>query len=268
MAPTTRGREHESGGQQQGQQQDIAGQENIAPPTVTSIEAMFAQMMARLDEMSTRLGALEARSRPSSPVHQTATPQSTPQAPQQQVTQQATQPATQVTTVHEDKRWRPEDVGYFDGTGDVYAFIDRLKSVANNKNKGVNLVQTNLITVLKDKAFNWYHYELSDHTKWGYNTNVLIDPWCDALVDRFGPSHKELVARLEAYQYTRKDAANRKDATEFIQEVMKITKGLKWPQQEGLITAFHHFEAGLQRDLDPPSDLTSFIKHVQLRQEA
>ncbi|KAF6222872.1 hypothetical protein HO133_000923 [Letharia lupina] len=50
---------------------------------------------------------------------------------------------------------------------------------------------------------------------------------------------------------------------------MKITKGLKWNQQDGLMTAFHHFEPGLQRDLDPPNaGLTHFIKQVQLRQGA
>lgn len=33
------------------------------------------------------------------------------------------------------------------------------------------------------------------------------------------------------------------------------------------MTAFHHFEAGLQRDLDPPTlGLTQFIKQVQIRQ--
>ena len=256
--------------QQEAEKQAAGHTEDTTPPS-TSTEAMFAQLMARFDEMSLRLGALEAKSSaatslgsPFTPQQlQQGTPQMTPQA-SQQGTQQATQP------VLEDKRWRPEDVGYFDGTGDVYAFIDRLKSVATNKSKGVNLVQTNLVTVLKDKAFNWYHYELSAETKGIYNMNILIDPWCDALIERFGPSHKELVARLEACQYTRKDAANRKDATEHIQEIMKITKGLKWNQEDSLMTAFHHFEAGLQRDLDPPSQggLTSFIKQVQLRQEA
>lgn len=60
----------------------------------------------------------------------------------------------------------------------MYAFIDRLSSVANNPNKGVKLVQTNLVIVLKDKAFNWYHYELTNDTKGIYNMNLLIELWC------------------------------------------------------------------------------------------
>lgn len=227
--------------------------------TVSITSTMNTKLYALEERMNTRIDAI---SRPSSPGDiaplDGIAPQMTPQ--------QSHQPPQVIQPAHEDKRWRPEEVGYFDGTGDVYTFIDRLNSVAANK--GVKLVQTNLITTLKDKAFNWYHYELSKDTKDIYNLNALITLWCNAFIARFGPSHKELVARLEVCQYTRKDAANRKDVTEFIQEVMKITKYLQWPQQDGLMTAFHHFEAGLQRDLNPPSDLTSFIKQVQLRQEA
>ena len=43
----------------------------------------------------------------------------------------------------------------------------------------------------------------------------------------------------------------------------------KWGRQESLDTAFHHFDAQLQRDLEPPnSGLTNFIKQVQMRQES
>lgn len=256
MAPTLRGQPQQEPGQS----------DNTFFVTIPELEAMMQRIVVNMidnmtameERMNTKLAAL---SRPSSftPLGGTV-PQMT--------SQQSTQPQQTIQQVHEDKRWRPEEVGYFDGTGDVYIFIDRLNSVAANK--GVKLVQTNLITTLRDKAFNWYHYELSKETKDIYNLNILITSWCNALKERFGPSHKDLVARLEVCQYTRKDAANRKDATEFIQEVMKITKYLHWPQQDGLMSAFHHFEAGLQRDLDPPAngDLTSFIKQVQLRQEA
>ena len=51
---------------------------------------------------------------------------------------------------------------------------------------------------------------------------------------------------------------------------MRFTKGLKWNQEDGLMTAFHHFEAGLQRDLESPGQgvLLKFIKQVQLRRSA
>ena len=227
----------------------------------TQMSAQMAQLTAMMTAMNARMEALETRSRSPTP-----TPQTAPQTTVPQTTPQATQPATQ----GEDKRWRPEEVGYFDGTGDVFAFTDRLYSTASQKT--VKLVQGNLVSVLQSTAFNWYHYELSQETKGTYNLNTRIDPWCDALIKRFGPTHSQLMTQLEACQYTRKDAAEKKDATAYIQEVMRITKGLDWAQKDGLMTAFHHFEAGLQRDLDPPGTskeaLTEFIKQVQLRQSA
>ena len=107
---------------------------------------MLAQMMEMkemMKNMSMRMEVIEARSRPITPT--SAFTISAPPAPQVLSTQSATS---------NDKRWRPEEVGYFDGSGDVYAFIDRLSSIVTNK--GVRLVQINLVTVLKDKVFNWY----------------------------------------------------------------------------------------------------------------
>ena len=148
----------------------------------------------------------------------------------------------------------------------MYAFVNRLSSIITNK--GIKLIQTNLITLFKNTAFNWYHYELSNVIKWTLNTNALLNSWCQTLIERFGFNHSKLMIQLEAYQYTRKNAFNKKNATIYIQDIIKITKDLKWNQQDGLMTAFHHFESGLQRDLDPPEGLTQFIRQVQLRQEA
>lgn len=93
-------------------------------------------------------------------------------------------------------------------------------------NKGAKLVVTNISTLLKEKAFNWYQYELPEVTKWALNSSLILDPWCQALIERFRPSHSDLMTQLEACHYTRKDAANKKDATVYIQDVMRITKGL------------------------------------------
>ena len=248
---------------------------DISSLTMESIQAMMdrvtlnlnSTMNANMIAMEERMNAkIEAnRSRPSSPAPQ-MTPQQSTQSQSQSTPKavQATQPAA---VQSDDKRWRPEEIGYFDGSSDkVYAFTDRLTSVAASKS--VKLIQTNLVTVLQETAFSWYHIELEDHIRFAYNTSTSIDPWCQALIRRFGPTQNELMKQLEECHYTRKDAANKKDATVYIQSILRITKGLKWPQENGLMTAFHHFEPGLQRDLDPPSDLTAFIKQVQLRQDA
>ena len=194
------------------------------------------------------------------------TPQPTPQPGPNQSSlpsQSAfSQPATQLITAlsaETDKRWRPEDVGYFDGSRDtdVYAFTDRLTSITELKTS--KLVQANLVTLLKDTAFNWYHYELTNDVKWALNASTSIDPWCQALIRRFAPSHLDLMSQLEASRYTRKDVSNKKDATAYIQDLMRVCKGLHWNQSDALMTAFHHFESSLQQTLDPPANLNDFI---------
>ncbi|KAM0797029.1 hypothetical protein BDR22DRAFT_824545 [Usnea florida] len=158
-------------------------QEEVDELAPANDNAMLAQIMEKMGSMrvefNTRMEVLEARSRPPTPV--------LPAAPSEPPTPQI----TETTPPEADKRWRPEEVGYFDGTGDVFAFTDRLRT-------------------------------------------------------------------------------ERKDATAYIQDIMRITKGLKWAQKDGFMTAFHHFEADPQRDLDPPEqgDLTEFINQVQMRQSA
>ena len=154
----------------------------------------------------------ELRARPVTP---NPTLQPTPQA------NQTTQPITVQPAVESDKRWRPEEIGSFDGTGDadVYAFTDRLASIAElNPPK---LVQINLVTLLKDTAFNWYHYERANETKWALNASTSIDSWYQALIRRFRSIHSDRIGQLETCRYTRKDASKKKDATGYIQEVMR-----------------------------------------------
>ena len=72
------------------------------------------------------------------------------QPPQQQSDQPSQQaPAPQ----SEDRRWIPEEVGGLDGDGDVYAFTDRMTTIAATKS--VEFVQANVSTLFKDKAFKW-----------------------------------------------------------------------------------------------------------------
>ena len=47
---------------------------------------------------------------------------------------------------------------------------------------------------------------------------------------------------------------------------MRLVKGLKWSQQDELITAYYYFEPSLQQTLNAPKNLNSFIQQVYLRQ--
>ena len=259
--------------QQQHQQQQFSASQSSNTATANTIleqlmgalSSLTLEVKSLKESMNTRLDVLEARSPSSSPP---MTPQySTPtNSSQESLNHTATSSPTEQPVPQEDKCWIAEEIGYFDGSGDVYTFTDRLTTVAANKS--VKLIKTNLVTLLQDKALCWYHYEIEDHLKVAYNCSPSIDPWCQALIERFELSHHELMSQLEACQYTRRDAANKKDATVSIQNVMRITKRLKWPRQTCLMTVFHHFEPCLQLDLKPPGDLTAFIKQVQLRQHA
>ena len=227
----------------------------------SALESMITALTASVDALTTRITTLEEKSTPFQSNLQVPSPQLTPHPNQSMLAQPITSPPAE-----SDKRWRPDDIGEFDGTGDVQAFVDRIRSVASLK--GYRLVQTNLVTLLKGVAFNWYHYELSDHTKdLSLNAASSIEPWCLALIARFKQSHSELISQLEASRYTRRDASNKKDATAYIQDVMRLAKGLGWSQQDGLMTAFHHFEPSLQQTLDQPSNLNAFIQQIQLRQQ-
>lgn len=130
-----------------------------------------------------------------------------------------------------DERWRPEEIGHYDGTGDAQAFV---KSVANFR--GHRLVQAILVTLFKaDKdnknrdenlGFNWYHCELKEDEKAAFHQASSMDPWCDAIMKRFGPRYIDIVSKLGACSYTRRDATNKEDATGYIQKVLRLSKGL------------------------------------------
>ena len=115
------------------------------------MQAMTHRLTTRLDEVS--------RARSSSPISATqqivtSTPPQSTQSAAQPITAQPIIAQSAVASLSEDKRWRPEEIGQFDGTGDVIAFVDRIRSVVTLK--ASKIVQANLITLLKDVAFNWY----------------------------------------------------------------------------------------------------------------
>ena len=68
------------------------------------------------------------------------------------------------TRSSEMDRWRVEEVGYFDGSGDVYEFMNRLNSIGSIKPP--RLISKNIVTCfLKDgglkEAYNWWIKEIN-----------------------------------------------------------------------------------------------------------
>ena len=133
-----------------------------------NMESTFKQEIQRtnggIQQLASEFNEFKARSRPGSPVQQsnqtvqqqhTAPPASqypikmdiSDQSSQESQHQTAAAHSTVQPVSLEDKRWRPEDIGYFDGTGNAQAFVDRIKSVSDHK--GHRLVQANLVTLFK-----------------------------------------------------------------------------------------------------------------------
>ena len=90
----------------------------------TQMNTQMTQLTASMNAMRTDLNTVNAEMEALKATSRSPTPQ-----PKETTTQQPTAPQT--TPPEADKRWRPEEVGYYDGTGDMFAFIDRLRSTAS-----------------------------------------------------------------------------------------------------------------------------------------
>ena len=225
-------------------------------------------LRSEVSTMSAKLESLEARSDSATPSSWTppTSPSSAPSAlsapPAQQITQSVISPGIE----QRNEEWDPEEIGYFHGDADeVHAFVDRLSFMAPLK--GVKLIQANFVTLLKDTALDWYYLELSQDTRTAFNNDTSLDQCCEALIKRFVPSFAELWGQLKACHYTRKDAANKKDAIHYIHKILRIARGLGWSHETSIAMAFNHFEAHLRLNLNPEKcSLSQFIEEVQLRQ--
>ena len=118
--------------QQDTDQSGLSSQFSLSNTPASSTDAKIDQLMDMMRGLITRMDIMEARSRPITFILSSVSIAFASSAPQSQ--------SIQSITVQEDKRWRPEEIGYFDGIGDVYAFVDRLSSIATNTNRGVKLI--------------------------------------------------------------------------------------------------------------------------------
>lgn len=153
------------------------------------------------------------------------------------------------STSSEKDRFRVEELGYFDGTGDVYAFVDRIETVARVKTG--KLVKDHVVLSFmnpsgSNEAYNWWTSELTSNGRKDliYGSKTMA-PLCDALISRFGTPEHQLLKQLNQIRYTRKDAAEQKPATAFVGQVITLAKRLGHTPKQSLQLAFTHFEAAL-----------------------
>lgn len=82
--------------------------------------------------------------------------------------------------------------------------------------KSPRLILNNVSTLLQGTPAKWYMYELQDVTRFTLINTSTVEPFCNAFKDRFVPEVPELMAKLNLLTYIRKDAASKRDATEFV----------------------------------------------------
>ncbi|CAF9922809.1 hypothetical protein IMSHALPRED_005770 [Imshaugia aleurites] len=166
-------------------------------------------------------------------------------------------------------RWRPEELGTFDpDTDDVFTFLGRIREVADLRDS--HTVQLNLSLQLRGKAKRWFELELShDDKAILYNPANGTSAWTDALIGRFQPSGTLTLQKLHETTYTRADAAAKKDPTDFVHDVIALTRTR--PLEESLMEAYLRFESGLQVNLVPPDKFTTvreFMEQVNAKKHA
>lgn len=163
------------------------------------------------------------------------------------------------------ERFRADEVGYFNGSGDPHVYAARLREISLLR--GARYVLNNLSVLLTDRAFNWFMYEITDGHRLLLTNQQIVQPFCEALIDRFGKQQSQLLEELRAKRYTRQDAANQLDATKYVSEILAITSQLKWTIPQGLSIAREQFDLAMALQLPPnPAQVNKFIKHIQLQQ--
>jgi len=185
-------------------------------------------------------------------------------------------------------RFRAQDLGFFDPNNDspsvqvhdgkttyhnVYSFTNRVKSKIQNVNTGpwmATNVAANLDQCLRGKAESWYTNELSATTRDGLK--LSITNWCTDLETRFKQSPSEAQDVLNRSKYRIKDARDRKDPEEYIQDIINRGRaaGTCPTEASQIQTAYLGFEADLRMSLTRPTastSLTSFIQDVTSRKQ-
>ena len=196
----------------------------------------------------------------------------------------ASQPARTDTTTGAGKDFRPRDLGYFDPNPDaeavetkdnktiyhnVFSFTNRLRVKTTTENAAY--YRQNLDACLQGKADRWYTEELGNLARSGLrNDPDGVEAWCQALESRFREAPGKALSRLEAIRYTTKDAKNKKDPEEYVQQIVLNGRnaGTATTEYAQVLTAYEHMDAELRISIPVPNETTtvaSFIKYLSVQ---
>ena len=249
MSSSTRSKSKQPVGQEEEEEIPRYMQQMMAQ--MNTVAKSIADLVYRMDAVEQRVTNFERSERslkredsvekPGQGADSTTLPASAPPPASAPAPKQSPQPTT-------DNRWRPEEIGYFNGSSaEVTAFVSRLRDIAAIK--GPKIIQQNLVTILTDEALGWYQDELAPHRKLAYSSAPNIKPLCEALLARFQPSRSSLLAKPKQFEYARKDAAMKKSAVKYVQDVLAITNQLGYSLADGLQHSYDSFHANLRVNL-------------------
>ena len=143
----------------------------------------------------------------------------------------------------EDRRFNPEEVGFFDpflvvkdseDDGEVvnfgnktyyrnvHLFIDAFKDVDESKDSGV--VRRNLNKCLRGAAQEWYIGQLTRDERQDMKDGRGVKRWEKALLRRFRKTQSSALKALDNERYTVKDARNNKQTSEFVTRIIRHAK--------------------------------------------
>ncbi|KAI1000086.1 hypothetical protein K3495_g8113 [Podosphaera aphanis] len=147
----------------------------------------------------------------------------------------------------------------------VFSFTARIRAKTADISSGVwtpENVAKNLDNCLRGKAETWYTNELSATTRAGLKTN--LDYWCTELEHRFKESPIVALRKLENLRYSIRDVRAKKDLEDYVQKIMVLGKqaGTALSEYAQLMTAYHHFDAELRRDLTIPTENTTVTQFI------
>ena len=108
---------------------------------------------------------------------------------------------------------------------DVFIFIDRLKNLKKNFSKFK--IKKYIVDCLKNTALKWQSAELNSLKK-NLLRNVIVDQWCEALIQRFKKRDAFVLKKLQNSFYIFFDVRSDKTSRAYVQNILRHAKAVDY----------------------------------------
>ena len=139
---------------------------------------------------------------------------------------------------------------------DVFIFIDRLKN--SKKNFSEFKIKKYVVDCLKRNAFKWQFAKLSSLKK-KFLRNVIVDQWCETLIQRFKKRDASALKKFQVSFYTFIDVRNDKTPRAYVQNIFRHARAVDYN-----FTYHQLLNAWNDLDLKFRMQISEFIFEIQL----